>query len=146
VCPRTVFEDCGNGRAGHCNGRVISSSKARPRNEFQHLHNPTPILGRRILLFRCLRCLDSLFVWHVRISAGTPLLGVMKILDPSPGVPWENSTQIRVAPAGPADRKTNPITESRSAEAGVRAPPGDSYSLNSDRKESSSIWLSGASQ
>jgi hypothetical protein len=24
-------------------------------------------------------CLDPLFVWHVRISAGTPLLGVAKI-------------------------------------------------------------------
>ena len=29
---------------------------------------------------------------------------------------------------------------------GVSAPAADSYSLNSDRKESSSIWLSGASQ
>jgi hypothetical protein len=36
---RSPGKDLRNGRAGLCNGRVISYSKARPRNDFQHLHD-----------------------------------------------------------------------------------------------------------
>jgi hypothetical protein len=36
---RASWRGLRHGRAGLCNGRVISSSKARHRNDFQHLHD-----------------------------------------------------------------------------------------------------------
>jgi hypothetical protein len=65
-----AFRGLRNGRAGHCNGRVISSSKlVLEMSPTSSQHNSRQFLVGEFHFSAVCECLDPLFVWHGRISS-----------------------------------------------------------------------------